>query len=309
MIAAEPPAAPPVAEQARRGARAPEAPEESPNFFDERFDFEEPFDLLESAEAAESVEPAEAAESAEALPTADEPTAETGGPRSKRPRRRRRRRRGGGEHREGRDANAPAGEDRSAEIEPTLAGEELPQELVASEAETEAISGERPDVEGEAGEPAERRPKRRRSRRGRKRRSGETAEAADKPAETPSELAADDLSEVHLEAAEADVAADEDFGLADGGFGATDEGFGAADEGLASADEGLELEEGDEGDDQRSPRLGFRGIPTWEEAVGLIVNKNIETRAKRPNGGAQHGRGHRGPRDNRGGRGGKRRPS
>ncbi len=30
----------------------PESPEESPNFFDERFDFEEPYDLLESAEVA-----------------------------------------------------------------------------------------------------------------------------------------------------------------------------------------------------------------------------------------------------------------
>ena len=78
-----------------------------------------------------------------------------------------------------------------------------------------------------------------------------------------------------------------------------------AEEDLTPADEGLGLEEGEEG--ERSPRLGFRGIPTWEEAVGLIVNKNLENRAKRPNGG-QHGRGHRGPRDGRGGRG-KRRSS
>ena len=188
---------------------------------------------------------------------------------------------------------------------PGLAGEELPQELVASEAEAEAVGAERREGEGEAGESGERRPRRRRSRRGRKRHTGEASDAADKPAEAPTQSAADedldDLSDVRAEAFEVDVSADEGLGLAD-------EGLGLAEEEL---EEGLGLEEGEEGDDQQSPRLGFRGIPTWEEAVGLIVNKNIETRAKRPNGGGQHGRGHRGPRDNRGGRGGggKRRPS
>jgi hypothetical protein len=73
------------------------------------------------------------------------------------------------------------------------------------------------------------------------------------------------------------------------------------------ADIGMDIEEDETDGDQRAPRLGFRGIPTWEEAVGLIINKNIEARAKQPSGGSSHGRGNRGPRDKRGGRGGKRR--
>ncbi len=168
-------------------------------------------------------------------------------------------------------------DDRSA---PAAAGEELPQESLADEGE--AVGAERTVGEGEAGKPVERRPKRRRSRRGRKRRATEAdVGAADKPAETRTGLPSEESSEVQPEVVESDM----------------------------SADEGLGLEEGEEGDEQRSPRLGFRGIPTWEDVVGLIVNKNIETRAKRPGGGTQPGRGHRGPRDSRSGRGGKRRSS
>ena len=146
--------------------------------------------------------------------------------------------------------------------------------------------------EGEAPEQAERRPRRRRSRRGRKRRDteagvGETsvgeasAGAADEPADAPTGYASEELPEMQREMTEADEL----------------------------ADDGIDLEEGEEGEGQQSPRIGFRGIPTWEEAVGLIVNKNIETRAKRPSSGSQHSRGRRGPPDNRGGRGGKRCPS
>jgi hypothetical protein len=171
-------------------------------------------------------------------------------------------------------------DDRSA---PAAAGEELPQELPASEGE--AVGTERTGSESEAGESVERRPKRRRSRRGRKRRTTEAdVGAADKPAETFTSLASEESSEVQPEVVDSDMSADEPIGLEEG-------------------------EEGEEGDDQRSPRLGFRGIPTWEEVVGLIVNKNIETRAKRPGGGTPRGRGHRGPRDAGGGRGGKRRSS
>ena len=74
------------------------------------------------------------------------------------------------------------------------------------------------------------------------------------------------------------------------------------------ADEGIEPGEGDEDEGDRPARLGFRGIPTWQEAIGLIVDKNLELRAKRSAGGSHSGRGHRGPRDNRG-QGGRRRPS
>jgi hypothetical protein len=35
-----------------------------------------------------------------------------------------------------------------------------------------------------------------------------------------------------------------------------------------------------------------RGIPSWEETIGVIVNANMESRAKNPNaGGRQGGRG------------------
>ena len=59
--------------------------------------------------------------------------------------------------------------------------------------------------------------------------------------------------------------------------------------------------------DDRPARVGFRGIPTWEEAVGLVIAKNIEARSKRSGGGPAKGRGDRGPRDNRGRGNGKRR--
>ncbi|NLF06766.1 MAG: hypothetical protein GX594_02145 [Pirellulaceae bacterium] len=43
--------------------------------------------------------------------------------------------------------------------------------------------------------------------------------------------------------------------------------------------------------DGGSVRAGFRGIPTWDEAVGLLIEKNLENRSKRPDGGSQRGRG------------------
>ena len=56
-------------------------------------------------------------------------------------------------------------------------------------------------------------------------------------------------------------------------------------------------------------KSSHRGIPTWEEAVGLIVTANLESRSRKPNGGSSRGRGRsRGPkksRDNGGRRGGK----
>ncbi len=165
------------------------------------------------------------------------------------------------------------------------------------------LGAERAGGEGEAGEPIERRPRRCCSRHGRKRRDTEAAVgAADKSAEAPTELAARTRPRSHeRKSPEDEPEVFESDTLVDDGLG----------------DEGLALEEGEEGEGQRSPRLGFRGIPTWEEAVGMIVNNNIEMRAKRPSSGAPHGRGQRGSRESRGGdnrggrggRGGKRRPS
>lgn len=72
-----------------------------------------------------------------------------------------------------------------------------------------------------------------------------------------------------------------------------------------SYDEDIDDEEGES--DVVGAKAGFRNIPTWQEAVGIIVATNLESRAKRPgNGGSPRGRGGRGPRDNRGSGGGNR---
>jgi hypothetical protein len=66
----------------------------------------------------------------------------------------------------------------------------------------------------------------------------------------------------------------------------------------------LDIGEGEEADvEGQSPaeRHGFRGIPTWEETVGMLITKNMEARSRRPEGGSSYGRG------NRGGQGGRRR--
>jgi hypothetical protein len=48
-----------------------------------------------------------------------------------------------------------------------------------------------------------------------------------------------------------------------------------------------------------------RGIPTWQEAVGLIINVNMESRAKNPHQSSGHHRGGRGRGRRDGGRGGR----
>ena len=125
-------AAPSATEATRRSSAVPEAAEESPNFFDERFDFEEPFDLLESGE------------SAAVPPETSEQAGESG---ERRPRKRRRRRRRGreGEPRESREPVLPEiSDDRPSDIAPP-APEDSEQIFAAAEAETVDI--ERPSDE------------------------------------------------------------------------------------------------------------------------------------------------------------------
>ena len=63
----------------------------------------------------------------------------------------------------------------------------------------------------------------------------------------------------------------------------------------------------DEADDEASAQVGYRSIPTWEEAVGILVSANLESRARRPGNGATSGRGgNRGGRDRNRGSGGNR---
>ncbi len=225
-----------------------EKPEESPNFFDERFDFEEPYDLLESSDS-EKTEEATGEES--------ESTEE------KRPRRRRRRRRRGRGGEQRRETETTSDE-RSDESISELG-------VVSAEEESADVDQRQPvGEESEREETGERRPRRRRSRRGRNRRETESAPRAS------GEKAGSDEDLDHAE----------------------------------PHDVGDEFDLGEEGsaEGEQPARMGFRGIPTWDEAVGLLIDKNIEARSKRPAGGPHHNsHGNRGPRDNRGGgRGGKR---
>jgi hypothetical protein len=71
-------------------------------------------------------------------------------------------------------------------------------------------------------------------------------------------------------------------------------------------DEEGDDEPADEQDDEdggESPRIGFRNIPTWQDAIGVMIAKNMEARARNP--GGPRGSGGRG---GRGGRGRGRRP-
>ena len=226
----------------------PETPEESPNFFDERFDFEEPFDLLESSES-----PAATAED----------NGETAEPAEKRPRRRRRRRRRGrgDEQRESAAAGTDVG-DRPADST-SASAEDSGRE---SEAELrEPIGPQQVRDQSEAGRSRERRPQRHPPRRDRDRRDAGRGAAEERPRDrnraAPPKLPEDDEVEV-------DVFADDE----------------------------LELGEGDQSEAEQPARLGFRGIPTWEEVLGMLIDKNLEARSKRPAGGPHHGRGNRGGR-------------
>jgi hypothetical protein len=68
----------------------------------------------------------------------------------------------------------------------------------------------------------------------------------------------------------------------------------------------------DEFADETSGKVGFRNIPTWQDAIGVIVGTNLESRAKRPGNGPSRGRQQgRGSRDRRGSgnRGPRKKPS
>ena len=65
-------------------------------------------------------------------------------------------------------------------------------------------------------------------------------------------------------------------------------------------DEGDEHDfDGDEDDEDgdESPRIGFRNIPTWQDAIGVMIAKNLESRSRNPGGsrgpGGRGGRGER----------------
>jgi hypothetical protein len=272
---------PAAAKPDRRDVPPPQTAEESPNFFDERFDFEEPFDLLEPSEAAPPPAPA----------------AETKEPVEQRPRKRHRRRRSGRES-EHKDTREPTAGDVAESPAPQAAPSADESATVSTIVAAEGIGVE--DIKTESTEAAERHSKHRRSRRGRKKRPGDESKprAAANAAGDDSDAEAVADEAVH---ARATTTRDEDTFRRD-----RDE----PEEGVAD-----EVDE-DLSDGDRPARAGFRGIPTWDEAVGLVIAKNMESRSKRPSGGSGGGGSHqgrggartsRGSRDTRGGRGGRRR--
>ncbi len=70
-----------------------------------------------------------------------------------------------------------------------------------------------------------------------------------------------------------------------------------------SVEDSFASDDDDEEGDDRGVRMTFRGIPTWDEAVGMIVTKNMESRAKRPSGSQQGGHGNYGHGNHGGSRG------
>jgi len=189
--------------------------------------------------------------------------------------RRRRRRRGRGRGREG----APSAEAQTAN--------EFGDELADDEGVvSESMEG---DIDGSAREPAddatlegertERRGHRRRRGRGRPRDQV-------RDAQTEGEESAVDDEDFDFEPAEEEATVD----------------AGPSGERDFDDDEEHDGEHDFEGDEEHdedgvdSPRIGFRNIPTWQDAIGVMIAKNMESRSRNPGGS-------RGP-SGRGGRGG-----
>jgi hypothetical protein len=55
-----------------------------------------------------------------------------------------------------------------------------------------------------------------------------------------------------------------------------------------------ELEHDDVDDDEADLKANHRGIPTWDEAIGMIIGANMEARARNPSGSSGGQRGRRG---------------
>lgn len=174
-------------------------------------------------------------------------------------RRRRRRGRGRGRGADKRDERDGDGGERTDSIEQD-AGEVVVAELV-TEPRQEDAGGEGTPAGEENGEGGEKRRKPRR-RRGRRRKS-KTTDDASTASDTPSDEE-DDEKDTELELESDDVLT----GYADGQDGADED---------ATADKDAD----DKGRPARKSSGGSqRQIPTWEEAIGVIVEVNMEAREK-----------------------------
>jgi hypothetical protein len=137
-----------------------------------------------------------------------------------------------------------------------LTGEELAEMI------SEAVEGpppEEPSPPREEGE--KRRGKRRRRGSGRKRRrESEQAAPSPAPGEPVEEPEAVSTEELPRRPKEPLPAAEE----------------------ARDVDEVEDVEDVESSEDEQELKAGHRAIPTWEEAVGLIITSNLESRAKRP---------------------------
>jgi hypothetical protein len=242
-------------------------------FGEEAGGFAETVDLME-----DTIEFTERA--ADTADTAESP-AESEEQRSSRRRRKRRRRGRGGSR-----TDAPQTATEQTDLALPAAPEEVPAAGTAGDeiATDEAVAREIPG--DEAGD--EERSGRRRSRRSgrRRKRRPEGAEPREKTAGQP-----------EAEAGADDARPPREFRPERSEFAPRDDADDA-DEANDDFADGAGDDFADEAGDDKELRVGHRAIPTWDEAIGLIIAKNMESRAKRPNGG--QARGH-GGRDRRGG--------
>jgi ribonuclease E len=198
-------------------------------------------------------------------------------------RRRRRRRRGRGKSADS-SPKAPrepgSWDEDSAPLSDT--NEDIADDEFSASSEIEQLEGaDEPATSGERGPSEERgRPRRRRRRRG-GRRNGEnkepTAARRDEPRSDEARYEDRPITDKEID----DDSDDDDFDLPLHGIREPDDST------LGDHDHDHD------DDDDHDLKANHRGIPTWDEAIGMIVGANLEAREKNP-GGQSSSRGRRG---------------
>ena len=303
----EPPPPPPAARKVERtepveepipeDSMPEELPDSAPAVVFASVDTEaETVEVREVLPEEEGEEPADLSSSVEAVDTEEGASEATTAPEDReRPGRRRRKRRRRGRRPDDSTAARPT-EMGDVELELPETTEETPEEAeelpapqeseefaVAEESEGQPVSQEE-----ESEEKGSERPRRRRRRRRRRGPSheGETAGSVEGPRESAS-----DVGEESVEAE--DLAVPEDLVEQDDLL-EQEEASPVAEDELAEEESAGDLSDLDDDVEKAS----HHGIPTWDEAVGIVVAANLEARARNP-AGSPRGRGGRG----RGGRG------
>jgi hypothetical protein len=222
--------------------------------------------------------------------------------------RRRRRRRGRGRGREEREGRGPSeavagGASAPHAGEAPAASSELESGTLGSELIDSGTESAGPQPAEEAAAEGDRSERRGRRRRGRGRGRGRNQARDDRPRSSQPR-------DEHAPEAEGDFDdvidfddVEEDRTLADVGLHA-EEGAAGHEGDEHDFDDDHDLDHEDDEDGGESPRIGFRNIPTWNDAIGVMIAKNMEARARNP--GGSRGPGGRGGRG--GGRGRGRRP-